>query len=284
MKNIKTLWNFITPYLFTIFIGIIFLFVEAAAYRQLRNPIKSYIFEFIILALITTVLIVIQKDYSDCGCLLLITGVPIIFMIVLTLFKVLFTSGSRLNNNSIFLISIGWFSINIICLIFRLFKKDMLIKNFNKFKKVSIPIFWIIYIYGLFYALFYKNLNYRIRKINMVPFVNTIIPYLNGTSKANFYISYSNLSANILLFLPLGFFLSVAVYKSKRKIARTFSLVIILLVSVSIEILQYVFELGVSDIDDVILNVLGGIMGIFLFYIINKLDTCGFLNKRHIQS
>ena len=40
--------------------------------------------------------------------------------------------------------------------------------------------------------------------------------------------------------------------------------------SISIEILQYILGVGVSDIDDVLLNVIGGIWGYYLYKILKK--------------
>ena len=39
----------------------------------------------------------------------------------------------------------------------------------------------------------------------------------------------------------------------------------IALISLGVEILQYIFALGVADIDDLILNTIGGFIGIILF-------------------
>lgn len=45
---------------------------------------------------------------------------------------------------------------------------------------------------------------------------------------------------------------------------------IIALVSVIVEIAQYLFKVGATDIDDVILNTLGGLLGILIFKLIYK--------------
>ena len=45
---------------------------------------------------------------------------------------------------------------------------------------------------------------------------------------------------------------------------------IIVLVSVIVEIAQYLFKVGATDIDDVILNTLGGLLGILIFKLIYK--------------
>jgi len=40
---------------------------------------------------------------------------------------------------------------------------------------------------------------------------------------------------------------------------------IIILSSLFLEVIQYIFSIGVSDINDVILNLLGGILGIVIY-------------------
>ena len=45
----------------------------------------------------------------------------------------------------------------------------------------------------------------------------------------------------------------------------------IFLISLSIEIIQYAFRIGASDIDDIILNCLGGGIGILIYLLLEKL-------------
>lgn len=77
--------------------------------------------------------------------------------------------------------------------------------------------------------------------------------------------------ANILMFLPLGFIFPVAFKK-----ARTFykTTICMLLFSFLIEFVQYFIGRS-ADIDDLILNTSGAMLGYFLFYKLSKL----FRNK-----
>lgn len=72
---------------------------------------------------------------------------------------------------------------------------------------------------------------------------------------------------NIMLFIPLGFFIP-AVYKNKRKFNRTILLSFV--ITFSIEFFQY-FIGRASDIDDIITNLLGAIIGYGIFKIISNL-------------
>lgn len=66
---------------------------------------------------------------------------------------------------------------------------------------------------------------------------------------------------NIVGFIPLGF-LMVAAY---RKLKWWQPILIGLLVSLSIESIQYIFKLGISEFDDIFNNTLGVTIGAILF-------------------
>lgn len=111
----------------------------------------------------------------------------------------------------------------------------------------------IIYILCLFHVVTFQDVNYGIS--NFTPF-KEIFRYSFGSPKF-----IRNVVGNIVLFIPYGF---IASYLLKNK---RFSVITILtiIVSVTIETVQYYIG-RVFDIDDIILNVLGGIVG-FLLYI-----------------
>ena len=72
--------------------------------------------------------------------------------------------------------------------------------------------------------------------------------------------------ANILLFVPWGFLTFIALYTVDRPTLQTYVLTILLGFSFSlgIEAWQYFLPSRVADINDVIWNTLGAIMGTFL--------------------
>lgn len=72
---------------------------------------------------------------------------------------------------------------------------------------------------------------------------------------------------NILLFIPLGFFIP-AVFRSRRKICQT--VCISFLVTFSVEFVQYFIGRS-ADIDDVITNLLGAVIGYVIFKLLNRL-------------
>ncbi|MDD3271914.1 MAG: VanZ family protein [Syntrophomonadaceae bacterium] len=54
---------------------------------------------------------------------------------------------------------------------------------------------------------------------------------------------------------------------------------LVILISLLVEIIQYIFGLGVSDIDDVILNTFGGLVGILSY----KVLTLIFKNDEKVR-
>lgn len=100
-----------------------------------------------------------------------------------------------------------------------------------------------------------------IRSINLIPFKTN--GAINGMKET---------LVNLILFIPFGMYLEY-LFKDKRKL----NIIIIILTSFCYEIMQYIFHIGVSDITDIIMNTLGGIIGILLiymyFYLINKIKN-----------
>ena len=98
----------------------------------------------------------------------------------------------------------------------------------------------------------------------LVPFRTTIF-YVKHVQAVNDWF-FKNLACNLIMFMPYGFLLPMFAKKNKR-------LRVILsgcIVSVMIEIFQYITALGQCDIDDVILNTAGVAIGYFIYYLIYK--------------
>ncbi|MBN2414511.1 VanZ family protein [bacterium] len=108
-----------------------------------------------------------------------------------------------------------------------------------------------------------------LRAVNLVPF-QTIRDYIHYSSDMPILRWFSNLAGNLFIFVPLGLYLPV-VFKVKRKLFSVLPAVFV--VSLSLEALQYLFGTGSTDIDDLLLNTLGGILGFGLFSLIAEPGT-----------
>ena len=101
-----------------------------------------------------------------------------------------------------------------------------------------------------------QSANKSLVRYNLVPF-RTILLFLRDVEKTP---RFFNLYGNILLFIPFGFLLPL-VWKKAFRFSRV--LICTLLLSTSFEIYQFLTRTGHADIDDVILNTTGGLLGFF---------------------
>lgn len=95
------------------------------------------------------------------------------------------------------------------------------------------------------------------RTINIIPF-SSITEYLFSNSPTVKRFAFGNVIGNIAIFIPLGVYLSL--FKNNKKIIN--NLLLIFIVSLFTEIIQGLLGIGSSDIDDIILNCFGGLVGI----------------------
>ena len=102
-------------------------------------------------------------------------------------------------------------------------------------------------------------------RVNLIPF-STITAQMNfGTGSYGRRTALRNLAANLLLFVPMGFFLPM-VFRKLRRFGNCIRLWLGMILS--IEIIQLLTLQGSFDVDDVILNTLGFIAGYLVFLIL----------------
>lgn len=78
---------------------------------------------------------------------------------------------------------------------------------------------------------------------------------------------FSNLAGNILIFVPYGFFVSMA--SRTRGFFKT--LFYSMGLSLAVEIVQLFSRVGSFDVDDILLNTIGGVAGYIIFSICNQI-------------
>ena len=138
----------------------------------------------------------------------------------------------------------------------------------NKIKKFSLSVIFIYYIILLFNMVIFARYN-TINSYNLIPFKSIIDIFNNG----NIYSIIINILGNLLIFMPLEYFIIELFKVNKFFLNFIISFIIILI----IEIMQYIFKVGVLDIDDLILCTLG----MMLFYIIYNKTKEKFYVKRN---
>lgn len=132
-------------------------------------------------------------------------------------------------------------------------------KRFVLYKEL-LSLLFILYIIVLFYMVTFEDFNYG--TINLTPF-KEIMRYD--------FMSYKfikNNIGNLVMFVPYAFFVG---YYLKTKSAP---LIILMstIASLSIELTQHYLVERVFDVDDVILNVIGGVLGFYIFRILDRAE------------
>lgn len=92
---------------------------------------------------------------------------------------------------------------------------------------------------------------------NFVPF-DTIMRYINYSQYFNIDLIVVNLLGNLLIFTPMGFLLPLL----SKRFRRVWPVILIgFLSSLAVETVQFIFRVGSTDIDDLILNTAGAFIG-----------------------
>ncbi len=135
-------------------------------------------------------------------------------------------------------------------------------KQFCLYKEI-ITLAFIVYILCLFQVVTFQDNSYSGGN-NLVPF-REIFRYNFGSR-----LFLKNVLGNVLMFLPYGFFAS---YFLKEK--KVFPIILLTIVaSITIETTQLMIG-RVFDVDDIMLNILGGILGHYLYRLLLKIgDIC----------
>ncbi len=147
-----------------------------------------------------------------------------------------------------------------------------------KKRNILLYSFFILYIVIMVWLLFVQRIPYvsydnycekLMGSLNLIPF-RTISDYLLTDKNADSGIiqhAFINLAGNIVMFIPLGFFLSFI-----KSSSVTFRAIIIktVVIITSVEIIQLFSLTGSFDIDDLILNTIGSVIGYIIQRIIFK--------------
>ena len=131
-------------------------------------------------------------------------------------------------------------------------------------RKFGVSVLFLIYLALLVWIILFKlqfNINDldTVRKINIIPF------YYDKEIGVDFHIK--EVLENLLIFVPMGIYLQMLLFKSKSYL----KLLIIAGISLLLEITQYILAIGSSDITDLITNTAGGLLGIALYSIVARL-------------
>ncbi len=102
--------------------------------------------------------------------------------------------------------------------------------------------------------------DYQTRSLNVIPFK---------------YGRNSEMIANIVAFIPFGVMLGV----NFKQVAARYKLAVIFAFSLAVEIIQHTFAIGATDITDLIMNTLGGFVGLAVYIADSKQTSDRYLDR-----
>lgn len=132
----------------------------------------------------------------------------------------------------------------------------------SKEKNRIVIAFFVIYCALMVWTILFKlsfsiESIYGMQRVNLIPFYFAFRP--------KFHIN--EITENFLIFVPFGLYLKIMGVKSKNAVLTG------LVFSFLLEICQYVFKIGTSDITDIITNTAGTAFGVVIFVFAGKLLT-----------
>jgi len=107
---------------------------------------------------------------------------------------------------------------------------------------------------------------------NLVLF-KEIMRFWNYREQLGMFATMANLVGNVLIFLPFGFFMPMA--SRHRSFFSTVFYSFVL--SFIIEISQLFMKVGCFDVDDLLLNTIGGLLGYITF------TVCNVIRRNHVK-
>lgn len=127
-----------------------------------------------------------------------------------------------------------------------------------------ILLLFVIYMILLVWIIVFK-LQFSISELDTCRSINLIPFYYDNEVGVRFHMT--EVVENIAIFAPLGIYLCMLKHEPRFFIKLMF----ILGISLALEVLQYIFAIGRSDITDLLTNTFGGILGIVIYIVLVKL-------------
>ncbi len=155
--------------------------------------------------------------------------------------------------------------------VYKYIKKNHKVKDWKKELEIDVFLFYSFALFqitalrlGLGFSI--KRLIEEGRSINLLPLVQLVRLLV----LKEWWLVIYHVVGNCIWFIPLGFLLPL-VWKKAQSVWRIVG--IGALVSLSIEFLQFILGTGTMDVDDVLLNALGTLMGYGIGRMLGKSET-----------
>ena len=130
----------------------------------------------------------------------------------------------------------------------------------------------LLYLSALLYVLLFAERNVRGLNGYNIQLLAEIQRYIKYREVLGLKLVTQNLFGNVVGFLPLGFLLP-HINNQYKKMLKT--VCVVAMFSLGIEFIQLCLRVGCFDVDDVLLNTLGGLGGYGLWMV------CGVIRKKY---
>ncbi len=144
-------------------------------------------------------------------------------------------------------------------------------KIFRALGKVLFLLYVIFLIYFLFLAEWYGRTGVSEEYRYNLELFKEIKRFITYREQLGIFAVLTNLAGNIIIFVPYGFFISMA--SRSRGFFKT--LFFSMGLSLCVELTQLFTRVGSFDVDDILLNTVGGVIGYMIFLI------CNGVRRRH---
>ncbi len=151
--------------------------------------------------------------------------------------------------------------------------------NFRQSKRIRIfgKILFVLYIVFIIYFLIFSDWYGRTGEMqeyryNLVLF-REIRRFWNYRDQIGLFAMFTNLFGNVIIFMPFGFFMPMASRYSSCFSAVFYSFGL----SLCVETFQLLTRVGSFDVDDLLLNTVGGLAGYVIFAV------CAVIRSRYVN-
>ena len=127
------------------------------------------------------------------------------------------------------------------------------------FAAYLLVLLWLV-LFKFSYDPFGVLLDFRTRSLNLIPFA---------------YARNSEMISNVIAFIPFGVMLGV----NFKQVLFRYKITVIFAFSLAAEIIQYVLAIGATDITDLMMNTLGGFIGLAAYDLASKETNDRYLER-----
>ncbi len=251
-------------------LGIITTLIQFTVYYFFSSPYIVLGVACLTTALCTHILLEQTLTYQSSFIYLLLT----LFITMVIIFLTYFSKSQNVIHYSevlLGIVAINWFIPTLHCYLRNMFDYGTRIEEFTSFFRNAGILFNLFYLGIVLYATLAEGVfpwAYRAlpEQANFTPFwsiATQIEDYLNHMIPLGDIFTY--LASRILLYIPYGYY-SILLFRRRSRLSR---FLILFLLPVIIEVLQYFMIPSRCDIDDIIYGFLGGLAGALWFHLNN---------------